>query len=305
MFHEDMQSHIGIAVKTNDKSGFYRAKSFKNKSLIPLCSSAAELGAAVECTKDVYSDRAQLEEWGFKQKGPTVIMEDNQPLINVTRDYSSSSRRMRQYIQYIGFMLQSTKEGVVRLEHIKGTDQIVDPLTKIVGPKAHWDKLAAMVGEHPNVEEARQRAGQTWEQQRVKEEKRTQRRAYASSIECESEEERRLEEAAVNRVLNASLSQDDTTAEERHSDQRGGRDTVQVITADDRHSDQDKHSDRVKERDMNDGGERQERLDREKELRDILIQHQKRRAEEENDNNGHGRNGRKRTKRNGSQRRKS
>ena len=44
------------------------------------------------------------------------------------------------------------------MEHIKGTDQIVDPLTKIVGPKGHWDKMTAMVGVHPNVEEARFRA---------------------------------------------------------------------------------------------------------------------------------------------------
>ena len=37
----------------------------------------------------------------------------------------------------INFVMQSVKEGVVKMEHIKGTDQIVDPLTKIVGPKGH------------------------------------------------------------------------------------------------------------------------------------------------------------------------
>ena len=103
--------------------------------------------------------------------------------------------------------------------------------------------MTAMVGVHPNVEEARFRAGQTLEQQREREEKRTRRsqqstgtsgkRAYAarrglgdSDSDGESEdemdeeraEERRLAEALVNRDLNASHSQQDTTADDRHSD---------------------------------------------------------------------------------------
>ena len=161
--YESGQGKIGTGMKLGDinsDSGMYYVKSSKNHGTVPLSSCESELKGGVEMVKDAYAERGLYEELGFKQTNPIKIYEDNQPLINVTKDMSKSSKRMKHVQQQIEFVLQAVKNNVVVMTKIKGDQHCVDLLTKSnMSDTAHWKHTEAILGKHPSITLAKQRLG--------------------------------------------------------------------------------------------------------------------------------------------------
>jgi len=110
-YKEDSQAQNGIATKLgghDSKSGMYMGSSAKNKSMVPLASTGAELAAAVEEVKDIIWSRELLKEWGFNSEEATnvatKVMEDNKSLRTVANDYSKGWKRMRQSLKLVHFL---------------------------------------------------------------------------------------------------------------------------------------------------------------------------------------------------------
>ena len=144
----------------NSDSGMYYVKSSKRHGTVPLSSCESELKGGVEIVKDVYAERGLYEELGFKQTNPIKIYEDNQPLINVTKDMSKSSKRMKHVQQQIEFVLQAVKNNVVVMTKIRGDQHCVDLLTKSnMSDTDHWKHTEAILGKHPSITLAKQRLG--------------------------------------------------------------------------------------------------------------------------------------------------
>jgi hypothetical protein len=162
-YKEDSQAQLGYGIKiggAESKSAMFSASSKKNATTTPLSSCGSELAASVEATKDVIYTRGLMEELGFPQEDSTPIQEDNASLIKITSDYSKGTRKMRQSMQLIHFMMDNIKKKVVELTKTRGEELAADNFTKPTTPKRYWKHVATIMGEHPDIEDARRRAGQ-------------------------------------------------------------------------------------------------------------------------------------------------
>lgn len=169
-YKEDSQAQLGYGIKiggAESKSAMFSAASKKNATTTPLSSCGSELAASVEATKDVIYTRGLMEELGFPQEESTPIQEDNASLIRVTSDYNKGTRKMRQSMQLIHFMMDNIKRKVIELTKTKGEELAADNFTKPTTPKRYWKHIATIMGEHPDIEDARKRAGQKREKTEI------------------------------------------------------------------------------------------------------------------------------------------
>ena len=144
----------------NSRSAMFQATSKKNATTVPLSSCGSELAASVEVTKDIIFNRGFAEELGFPQTEPTGVKEDNASLIKIASDYSKGSKKMRQSMQLIHFIMDNIKREMIEMQKIEGLQHAADNLTKPVAPKGFWKHIVTLMGAHPDIEEARKRAGQ-------------------------------------------------------------------------------------------------------------------------------------------------
>lgn len=174
-YMDDSQAQNGIATKLGSKeskSGMYMGSSAKNKSMVPLASTGAELAAAVEETKDVIWSRELLQEWGYNSEQATnvatKVMEDNKSLITIATDYSKGSKRMRQSLNLVHFLMDNIQRKNIEFVWLEGMEHPADGLSKPLRPKLHWRHMSKLMGEHPEIEKIRDKAGQMEGQTAVK-----------------------------------------------------------------------------------------------------------------------------------------
>jgi hypothetical protein len=173
-YKEDSQAQLGYGLKLggeDSKSAMFSASSKKNATVTPLSSCGSELAAGVEVTKDIICTRGLMEELGFPQEESTKIQEDNASLIKVTADYSKGTRKMRQSMQLIHFMMYNIKAKEIEMIKTRGTELSADNFTKPQPPKSYWRHISTIMGEHPDIEDARRRAGQKREDKEMENEK--------------------------------------------------------------------------------------------------------------------------------------
>jgi hypothetical protein len=174
-YMDDSQAQNGIATKLGNhesKSGMYMGSSAKNKSMVPLASTGAELAAAVEETKDIIWSRELLQEWGYNSEQATnvatKVMEDNKSLITIATDYSKGSKRMRQSLNLVHFLMDNIQRKNIEFMWLIGMEHPADGLSKPLRPKLHWRHMSKLMGEHPEIEKIREKAGQMDGQTAVK-----------------------------------------------------------------------------------------------------------------------------------------
>jgi len=209
-YKKDSQAQNGIATKLgghDSKSGMYMGSSAKNKSMVPLASTGAELAAAVEEVKDIIWSREMLKEWGFNCEEATnvatKVMEDNKSLITVANDYSKGSKRMRQSLNLVHFLMDNIQRKNIEFVWLIGMEHPTDGMSKPVRPKIHWRHMSKLMGEHPDIEDARRRAGQGEGQQTVKSEgyRKVNCAVYEEARQRQIANERREYETERNRIF--------------------------------------------------------------------------------------------------------
>ena len=115
---------------TNAPSAVHSSAETSSVALSPC--EAAYL-ALERCAKDVIFFRQFASDLGFPQTSPTIILEDNQPAINLTiaHQITRKSQHIALKSRYIRW-LYKTKEIVP--QHISTHDMIGDGLTKSLTP---------------------------------------------------------------------------------------------------------------------------------------------------------------------------
>ena len=93
----------------------------------------AEYFALGRCAKDVTFFRQFAADLGFPQTSPTVILEDNQPAINLTTAHqiTRKSRHIALKSHYIRWLYKAKQ---IVPQHIGTHDMIADGLTKSLTP---------------------------------------------------------------------------------------------------------------------------------------------------------------------------
>ncbi len=135
---KDHKSTGGYMVCIGEPTNVYAvicAKSFKER-LVAQSSCEAEVYALVEAAKFIVWLRFLLAELGLEQKGPTVMYEDNEAVIELVNNPTMHARtkhfRIRQY------MLRDLKErNVIDVLPIDTNENLADMLTKALNENAH------------------------------------------------------------------------------------------------------------------------------------------------------------------------
>jgi hypothetical protein len=127
--HSDGKSHMGFCIGYGSKSGFFYARSAKQK-MVTLSSTESEAYTAVEATKDIIYFRNVLAELGFPLTSPSSLLVDNKSLIELATRFSGNHKRVRHFLVRIHFLMEQVNEKTIAMEYVDTTANTADQLTK-------------------------------------------------------------------------------------------------------------------------------------------------------------------------------
>ena len=131
--HPDGHSHSAYTIQIGTANAPFAGHSSVETAGIALSPCEAEYLALGRCAKDVILFRQFASDIGFPQSLPNMILEDNQPAINLTTSHqvTRKSRHIALKSHYIRW-LYSTKQ--ILPQHINTHDMIADGLNKSLSP---------------------------------------------------------------------------------------------------------------------------------------------------------------------------
>jgi hypothetical protein len=107
----------------------------KNQRSVALSSCEAEYMALSTNVKECIWLRNLLIDLGYKNQEPTNIYCDNQSTIAVAKNPVFHNRTKHIAIRY-HFVREKVKEGIVRIEYMKGKEIVADGFTKVLGKES-------------------------------------------------------------------------------------------------------------------------------------------------------------------------
>jgi hypothetical protein len=149
--HPDSKSHTGYCISFSDV-GFFYSKS-KKQHLVATSSTHAEVRALHTLLIDLIFVINLCRELGRPVQLPAVILEDNRPAIELTRDINSRTKRCKHFLMLINFIREHVESGLIALEKVDTKDNVADMLTKILVGLEFHDKAAALLneGDYPTL----------------------------------------------------------------------------------------------------------------------------------------------------------
>lgn len=105
--------------------------SSKLQSVVAQSSAESEFIAAFNTSREIVYFRQLLEELTLNQKGATIIWEDNQACIAMSKNPVNHARNKHILLKYF-YLRELNEQQIVRLEYIATTNQVADILTKPV-----------------------------------------------------------------------------------------------------------------------------------------------------------------------------
>jgi hypothetical protein len=127
--HSDGKSHMGFCIGYGSNSGFFYARSAKQK-MVTLSSTESETYSAVEAAKDILYFRNVLTELGFTVDSPSSIKVDNKSLIELATRFSGNHKRVRHFLVRIHFLMEQVNAKTITLDYVDTTANTADQLTK-------------------------------------------------------------------------------------------------------------------------------------------------------------------------------
>ena len=104
----------------------------KLQAIVTLSSTEAEYVALTEAFKEVLHLRQLLSDLRLLPSAPTVIYEDNQATLRISRAFYTSRRTKHISVRY-HWIRQDIESGVAVLEYVPTREQLADILTKNLG----------------------------------------------------------------------------------------------------------------------------------------------------------------------------
>ena len=142
--HSDSKSHTGYCLSLGTIGSFY-SKSGK-QPLMATSSTYAELRALYSLTVDIMYVIHLMNELGRPLELPCIILEDNQPVIDITKDLSSRTNKCKHFLMLVHYIREQIHAGFIALQKVHTTDNIADVLTKIVTGTEFSSKAALLLG---------------------------------------------------------------------------------------------------------------------------------------------------------------
>ena len=128
--HEDSKSQSGYCLSFGDVGTFY-SKSAK-QSLVATSSTHAEARALFTLVQDIVFICNLCEELHRPLRLPTIVLEDNQPVIDLGAEFSGRSKRCKHFLMLINYIREKVQEGLINIKKIPSKENWADIYTKIV-----------------------------------------------------------------------------------------------------------------------------------------------------------------------------
>jgi len=90
--------------------------------------------------------RELLTELGRPPKAPTKVYVDNASLIILSKESSGNHKRVKHFLVRLNFLIQVVEAKIVDFKKVDTARNIVDPLTKPLGPVEFTPKTKEMRG---------------------------------------------------------------------------------------------------------------------------------------------------------------
>jgi hypothetical protein len=131
--HADGRSHSAYLIRIGHNTAPFVTHSASETSAIALSPCEAEYLALGRCAQQVLYFRQFAADIGFPQNNPTVILEDNQPAINLTTapEITRKSRHIALKEHYIRWLFKSKQ---IAPQFVGTNDMLADGLTKSLAP---------------------------------------------------------------------------------------------------------------------------------------------------------------------------
>lgn len=131
--HSNGHSHYAHIIRIGNHSAPFVVHSAAETSSVALSPCEAEYLALGRCAQHVQYYRHFAADLGFPQNNPTIILEDNQPAINLTvaPQVTRKSRHIALKMHYIRFLFKSKQ---ISPKYVGTNDMIADGLTKSLPP---------------------------------------------------------------------------------------------------------------------------------------------------------------------------
>jgi histone deacetylase 1/2 len=142
--HSDSKSHTGFCLSFGTIGTFY-SKSSK-QTLVATSSTHAEMRALFTCVIDIIFVLHLCDELQRPVHKPAIIMEDNQPVIDLTEDFSARSKRCKHFLMLVHYIKEQVSSGLIIIKKVPTHENIADILTKIVVGDEFRRKALSLLG---------------------------------------------------------------------------------------------------------------------------------------------------------------
>jgi hypothetical protein len=150
--HPDSKSHHGWCL-TLGKMGRFSSKSQK-QTIVATSSTQAEMKALQLMSSDIVYVIHLLEEIGRPISLPAIILEDNQPVVDLLAEKYGRTNKSKHFLMSIAAVRQLVHDGLVAIRKIPKELNPADILTKPVHRKDFRYKRQQLLGMEPDeVEE--------------------------------------------------------------------------------------------------------------------------------------------------------
>ena len=143
--HSDSKSHSGFCLSFGTIGTFY-SKSGK-QTLVATSSTHAEMRALYTCVIDIIFVLHLCDELHRPVHKPAIIMEDNQPVIDLTEEFSARSKRCKHFLMLVHYIKEQISSGLIQLSKVPTHENIADILTKIVVGDEFRRKALSLLGQ--------------------------------------------------------------------------------------------------------------------------------------------------------------
>jgi hypothetical protein len=149
--HRDSKSHTGYTLSFGEMNTNYRVEgTFYSKSskqtLVTTSSTHAEMRAMFSLIVDIVYVVHLCAEIGRPVKLPAIVMEDNQPVIDVTSDVSSRTKRCKHFLMLVNYVREQVVTGLIQIRKVATVENLADVLTKIVTGGEFQTKAGLLLG---------------------------------------------------------------------------------------------------------------------------------------------------------------
>ena len=142
--HGDSRGHSGYCLAIGDLSSFY-SKSSKQQ-LVATSSTHAEVKALYQLTADILFLINLSDEIQRPIDLPAIVLEDNNPAVQLSSTLSSKIKRSKHFLMLINFIRHQVLMGLITVNKVASSDNIADMLTKALPWKDFAPKAARLLG---------------------------------------------------------------------------------------------------------------------------------------------------------------